>query len=134
MAHTCVLFISVMQLVNIAELFNSACLLFLSTAFAALSAPAPTRVIFPLKSMHHYMYCLTNLLFFDIPLLYCYINLRSSTIFCFTSRDIHIFMGSFLPCSFLTISKLFCCEVFEIFGISSVILLPIKSPVASAVF
>ena len=37
------------------------------------------------------MYCLEHLLFFDIPLLYCYINLNSS-IFCFLFIEINIFL------------------------------------------
>ena len=34
---------------------------------------------------------LTNLLFFDNPLLYCYINLRSSVISPLSSGDIYVF-------------------------------------------
>ena len=34
------------------------------------------------------VYCLTNVLFFHIPLSYYYINLRSSITFCLSSRDI----------------------------------------------
>ena len=34
---------------------------------------------------------LTNLLFFDIPLLYCYTNLNSSIICCLSSGDVYIF-------------------------------------------
>ena len=52
------------------------------------------------------------LLFFDIPLLYYYVNLEPSIIVCLSSRDIY----------------------FEIFVILLAISLPIKSPVASAVF
>ena len=37
------------------------------------------------------MYRLEHLLFFDIPLLYCYINLNSS-IFCFLFIEINIFL------------------------------------------
>ena len=40
----------------------------------------------------------------------------------------------FVICLFVTVSELFCCEFFETFEILSEILLPIKSPVASAVF
>ena len=43
-------------------------------------------------------------------------------------------IGICLSCSFVTISAFFCCEFFETFVILSAILLPIKSPVASAVF
>ena len=46
---TCVLFISVNQLVNDAQFLNIACLLFLSAALAASSSPAPTTVIVSAK-------------------------------------------------------------------------------------
>ena len=80
------------------------------------------------------MHCLTNLLLFDVSLLYYYINLKSSIIFCLSSGDICLSLGVFLPCSFVTVSELLCCEFFEAFVILTAILLPIKSPVASAVF
>ena len=41
---------------------------------------------------------------------------------------------SVLSVSFLTVPELFCGEDFETFAVQLVILLPIKSPVASAVF
>ena len=50
-------------------------------------------------------------------------------LFCLSSGDTYISL-----CIYLTASELFCCEVFKTFGISSAILLPVKSPVASAVF
>ena len=73
-----------------------------------------------------------------LPLLYYYIILRSSTIFCLSSGDIHLSLGISLSGSvfsvlFLTF-KLLCDKVFETFVILSVILLTIKSPVASAFF
>ena len=37
------------------------------------------------------VYCLTSLLFFDISLLYYYINLRSSMIFCLSSGHTYLF-------------------------------------------
>ena len=85
---------------------------------------------------------LPHLLFFDIPLLYYYINLRLSIIFCLSSEDIYLSLGIYLSRSFVTVSNLICCEVFEIFIIlpsydlatASTILLSIKSPAASAVF
>ena len=80
------------------------------------------------------IWCLTDLLFFDTPLLYYYINLRSSIIFCLFSGDVDLSSGIFLPCSFVTVSKLFCCGFFQTFVILAVILLPIKSPVSSAAF
>ena len=76
------------------------------------------------------MYCLENLLFFDIPLSYYYTNCNSSVICCLSSGDIYI---SFVI-SLLALSKLFCEDFFETLAILSAILLPIKSPVASAVF
>ena len=59
------------------------------------------------------LYCLLNLLFFNIPLLYYYTNINSSVICCLFSGDIYLSFG---------------------ISTSSAILLPIKSPVASAVF
>ena len=49
---TCTLFISVMSSVNGPQLLSIACLLFLSVALAALSAPAPATVMFPLRSIN----------------------------------------------------------------------------------
>ena len=80
------------------------------------------------------MYYVTNLLLFDIPLLNYYINVRSSMIFCLSSGDIYLSLAISLLCSFLTFSNLFCSKVFETLVILSVTLLPIKSPVASAIF
>ena len=52
---TCVLFTSVMDLVNNEQFLNIACLLFLSAAIAAVSAPHPTTVIVHFQVyMHHY--------------------------------------------------------------------------------
>ena len=51
-----------------------------------------------------------------------------------------LFLGTYLSlciylsCSFVTVSKLFHCEVFEAFVILLAILLPIKSRVASVFF
>ena len=77
------------------------------------------------------MYCLANLLIFDIPLLY-YVNLNSLIICHLFSGDIYLSFG--ISVSF----KLFCecnfLEDFQALVILSAILLPIKSPVASAVF
>ena len=77
------------------------------------------------------VYYLKNLSFFDIPLLYYYINLRLSIIFCFCSRDICIYLGISLSCSFVIVSELFCGELLQTFVILLAILLPIKSTVAS---
>ena len=79
------------------------------------------------------MYCLTNSLFFDIPLLYCYTNFNSSMICCLFSGDMYLSFGI----SISVLALLFCSSLedfLEIIIILSVILLPIKSPIASAVF
>ena len=91
--------------------------------------------------MNDLVYCLSNLLFFAIPLLYNYINLRSLIISCLSSGDIYLSLGISLSWSFVTVSELVYCEICETFVIlpsynlatTSVNLLPIKSPVASAV-
>ena len=80
------------------------------------------------------VYYLRNLLFLNIPLLYYYINLRSSIIFCLSSEDIYLSLDISLSCSFVLVSELFCSELLETFVILLAILLPIKSPVASVVF
>ena len=79
------------------------------------------------------VYYLITLLFFNIPLLYYYINLRSSIICYLSSEDICHSLGIYLSCLFVIIPELFCRKVFDIFLILSAILLPIKSPVASVV-
>ena len=78
-------------------------------------------------------------LFIDIPLLYYHINLRSLIICCLSSGDVYhslsiSLLTSIFSSSFVTISELFYGEVFVTFVIQSAILLPIKSPVAFAVF
>ena len=79
--------------------------------------------------------CLTNLLFFGIPLLYYYTNLNSSTTCCLSSGDVYLFLGVALstPTSVLSLGNSLA-DFFETLVIFSVILLPIKSSVASAVF
>ena len=62
-----------------------------------------------------------------IILLYYYLNLRPSTILFLSSRYIYIYIFFFwysLLCSFVTVSELFCCEVFETFITLSIILFP----------
>ena len=76
------------------------------------------------------VYYPTNLLFFDIPLLYYCINLRSSVIFYLSSGDI-LSLSIFLSnpvffYSFSTVSELFCGEIFQNFVIVTAILLPEK--------
>ena len=87
--------------------------------------------------MHH----LPDLLFFGIPILYYYISLNSSIICCLSCRDIYLSFGIPLLASFEC--NCFECNFvednsfegfFEIFINLSAILLPIKSPAASAVF
>ena len=78
-------------------------------------------------------YCLTNLLFFDIPLLYYYTNLNSSIICCLSSGDMYLFFGMSFGLALPASDSLFGVFL-ETFVILSAILLPVKSPVASAVF
>ena len=66
---------------------------------------------------------LLNLLFFGIPLLY-YVSLNSSIIFCLSFEEIYLSFGISLLTSL--------CDFFDALVILSAILLPIKSPVASA--
>ena len=76
------------------------------------------------------MYCLISLLLFDILLLYRYIHLRLSMIFCLSSGDIYISLGISLSSSFVTVSEFFCCKFSE----TLVIFLPTKSPVVSVFY
>ena len=83
------------------------------------------------------IYCLTNLLFFDIPLSYYYTNLNSPVICCFFSGDIFLCFGISVPFSSVFKCNSFECNSFggfETLVILSAISLPIKSSVASAVF
>ena len=66
---------------------------------------------------------------YDNPLLYDNINLRSSIVFCLSSKDIYFSLGISLSCSFLIVSELFCGEVVATFKNLSTILSPIKSQV-----
>ena len=82
--------------------------------------------------MHH----LSNLLFFGIPLLYYYINLNSSISCCLFCGDIYLPFGISLLASFEcnSFEGNSLGKFFETLVILSAVLLPIKSPVASAVF
>ena len=80
------------------------------------------------------VYCLTNLLLFDAPSLYYHINLRSSIIFCLSSRDIYLSLDTSSSCSLVIVSEVFCGELLQTFIILLAILLPIISPVASTIF
>ena len=76
---------------------------------------------------------------FDIPSLYYYINLRLLITWCLFSGDIYLSLGISLSSpifssSFVTVSGLLYSKIFETFVILTRLLLPIKSPVASAVF
>ena len=78
---------------------------------------------------------LSNLLFFGIPLFYYYIDLNLPIICCLSFGEIYLSFGISLLTSFDFISSL--CDFFDALGffvILSAILLPTKSPVASAVF
>ena len=81
-------------------------------------------------SMVDLVECVTSLLFFDIPLLCYYINLRSSIMFLYYPED--IFLSPSIFVSLLTVSDIFCGELHLIYVILSRILLPIKSPAVSA--
>ena len=85
--------------------------------------------------MVYLMRCLTNLVFFDIPLLYYYTNLNSSIISCLSSGDMYLFLEVALSTS-SSVSSFgnSLVDFFETLVNLSGILLTIKSPVASAVF
>ena len=78
------------------------------------------------------MHCLTNSLFFDIPLLHYCTSLNSSINCCLFSGDMYLCFSS----SDSSLAPLFCgfSDFLETLVISSAILLPIKSPIPSAVF
>ena len=78
------------------------------------------------------VYCLRHLLLFDIPLLYYYINLRSSIIFCSFSWDIYLSLDIIILLSI--VSEFFYGKVVETFAILAVILLRIQSLVAKVIF
>ena len=84
------------------------------------------------------MYSLTNSLFFDILLL-CYCTNLNSSIMCslfygdiYLSFDISLLASFFSKCNSVECNSLE--DFFEAFVILSAVLLPIKSPVASAGF
>ena len=85
------------------------------------------------------VYYLRSLLFFDIPKLYYYINVRSSTIFSLFFGDVYLSLGISLSspifsASFIIVPELFSGDVRKTFVILSATLLPIKSAVAPGVF
>ena len=64
------------------------------------------------------VYYLTSLLFFVIPLLYYYINLRSSIISPLFPGDIYLSLSySISSASFVTVPKLLCDKFLETFVI-----------------
>ena len=74
----------------------------------------------------------SNLLFLGIPLLYYYISLNSSITCCLSFGDIYLSFGiSLLPSVGDNFSSR---DYLEVLVILSAVLLPIRSPVASAVF
>ena len=75
---------------------------------------------------------LIDLLIFYVSLLYCYTSLNSSIICCFFSGDLYLSFGISISSSFCDCNSL--GEFFQTLIILSAILLPNKSPVASAVF
>ena len=73
------------------------------------------------------MHCLINLLFFNIPLLYCYINLKSSIICRLFSGDMYLVFGtSVLLLALLVLECNSAEDFFETLVILSAILLPVK--------
>ena len=85
------------------------------------------------------MLCLTNIKFFDIPLLYYYTNINSSIICFIFSGDIYLSFGtsiSLSESSFHECNSIKCnfLEDFSIMRVTlSAVLFSIKSPAASAV-
>ena len=78
--------------------------------------------------MANSLYHLISLLFFEIPLLYYYINLRSFIIFYLLSEDRYLSFGiSRYSASFITVRKILCGKVLETYLISSAISSTIKS-------
>ena len=139
-----------MQSVNGAQFLNiTSLLLSFETAAVPVSATQSILAQSLVLNLGGWFGILSNnLLFFGISLLYYYINLKSLIIFCISYGDIYLFLDIFFikSCiffvSFSAVSELFSGEVFETFAIlllldlftRSAILLPIKSPFASAVF
>ena len=61
------------------------------------------------------VYCLTNLLFLYIPLLYYYINLKSSIIFCLFSGDTYLSLYIYLCISiYLYLFELILCSLLSL--------------------
>ena len=75
------------------------------------------------------VHCFPKLLFYDVLLLYYGININSLITFCLFSAHVYLSLSISIDFSsvFEEVSRLLCDVV-------NVILLPIKSPVASAAF
>ena len=71
------------------------------------------------------VYCLSNVLFFGIPLTYYYFNLRSSIIFCPVSGNKYLSLRSSLSFSVLFISFITVSELFSGENLTAA-LLPVK--------
>ena len=80
------------------------------------------------------VYCLTSLLFFDVPLFCSFINLKSWKTLCLSYGDIYLSSGICLSCPLITASESFCGEPLETFVTLLATLLPIKLPFASDFF
>ena len=85
------------------------------------------------------VYYVTSLLFFDIPILYYCIVLRSLIIICLSFGYINLSLGIYLSSllitfSFVTVSALLRGKVLETLVISTANILPVKSRVFSTVF
>ena len=72
--------------------------------------------------------------FWYFIIIFFYINLSSSIISCHFSEESYLSLGVSLLFLFIIVSELFSVSVFETFVILLAILLPIKSPVAAAIF
>ena len=75
------------------------------------------------------MNCLIDLLLFNIPIFYYYSYLNLSRMCCPFSRNIHLSFGISV-----SLSNLFCWEVFQSFVMLFEILFPIRLTVASVIF
>ena len=76
-----------------------------------------------------------KLIIFDIQLLYYYIKYQIVNNFLSFFWYLYLSLGISLSFSFVIISELFCCEFFlNLFNSINNSLIPIKSPVAPAVF
>ena len=80
------------------------------------------------------MHCLTNLLFFDIPLLYYDTNLNSLLLCCLFSGGIYLSFGTSVSLLASLFSEYNSFRDFKKLAVLWAILFPIKSPETSTVF